>query len=121
LEAKAAAARESLLRFLAEARAAGKRVAAFGAAAKGVTLLNYCGVGPDSIAFVADETPTKIGRWLPGCHIPVVPIDRIQDERPDYVLVLPWNHAAEIMAKLAVIRGWGGVFVLPIPETRLVP
>jgi SAM-dependent methyltransferase len=119
--AKADPLRRSLRRFLADARAAGKRVAAFGAAAKGVTLLNYCGVTAADISFVVDETPAKIGKLLPGCRIPIVGLDRLAAERPDFVLILPWNHKQEIAAKLAHVRTWGGRLAVPVPRTEILP
>jgi SAM-dependent methyltransferase len=118
--AKAEPRGRSLRRFLADANAAGKRVAAFGAAAKGVTLLNYCGVTAADIAFVVDETPAKIGKLLPGCRIPVVGLDRLAAERPDFVLILPWNHKQEIAAKLAHVRAWGGRLAVPVPRTEIL-
>lgn len=107
----------SLRRFLADAAAAGRRVAAYGAAAKGATLLGACGAGVQDIAFVADLNPHKQGRYLPGTGIPIVEPGRIFAERPDYVLILPWNLRDEIVMQLAGIRDWGGRFVVPVPET----
>jgi hypothetical protein len=97
----------------------GRRVAAYGAAAKGNTLLNYCGIGREHVTFVVDRNPTKQGRLLPGSHIPVRPPDALFDERPDYVLVLPWNLIDEISTQLAPIRAWGGRLVTAIPEIRV--
>jgi hypothetical protein len=105
--------------FLASARAAGRRVAAYGAAAKGNTLLNYCRVGNDRISFVADRSPAKQGRLLPGSRIPVRGPDAIFAEKPDYVLILPWNLRDEISGQLEAIRGWGGKFVTAIPEIEV--
>lgn len=105
-----------LLRFLLDARAAGKRVAAYGAPAKGNTLLNYCGVGPELIGFTVDRSPHKQGTLLPGTRIPVHAPDAILEAQPDYVLILPWNLRDEIMGQMAVIREWGGRFVVPIPR-----
>src|SRR5690606_12344293 len=100
-----------LLAFLIEARDSGKSVAAYGAAAKGNTLLNYCGIGPDMIDYVADASPHKQGLCLPGSHIPIVAPDHIARTRPDYLLILPWNLTDEIIAANAHIRSWGGRFV----------
>ena len=120
LAARAADAKCSLLGFLLRARADGKRVAGYGAPAKGNTLLNYCGIGPDLLAFTVDRSPHKQGMLLPGSRIPVLPPDALIEARPDYVLVLPWNLAAEITASMAVVRDWGGRFVVPIPTTTVL-
>ena len=109
------AVRRELVAFLDSARAAGRSVAAYGAAAKGNTLLNYCRVGNDRISFVADRSPAKQGRLLPGSRIPVRGPDAILAGKPDYVLILPWNLRDEISGQLAAIRGWGGKFVTAIP------
>jgi SAM-dependent methyltransferase len=105
-----------LLEFLLGAKREGKLVAGYGAPAKGNTLLNYCGVGPDLLPFTVDRNPHKQGRFLPGTRIPVLGPDRIDAARPDYVLILPWNLREEIEGQLAGIREWGGRFVVPIPE-----
>ncbi|POA32588.1 MULTISPECIES: class I SAM-dependent methyltransferase [unclassified Pseudomonas] len=108
--------KHALLRFLLQAKAEGKRVVGYGAAAKGNTLLNYAGVKPDLLAWVADASPHKQGKFLPGSRIPVVSPERIEIEKPDYVLVLPWNLLDEITQQYAVVRSWGGRFVVAIPE-----
>ena len=113
--------RRSLLEFLARAKREGKRVAAYGAAAKGNTLLNFCGVTCEDISMVADRNPHKQLKWLPGTHIPVVPPEELMRAAPDYVLVLPWNLQDEIRHQLAGIRAWGGQFVIPVPEVRIQP
>jgi len=110
-----AATKRRLLSFLVEARDAGKVVAAYGAAAKGNTLLNYCGVRDDMIVFVADKNPTKQGQFLPGSRIPVVDPAVIDERKPDYLLILPWNLTSEIVGQMQHIRSWGGQFVVPIP------
>ena len=115
------AIKRELLAFLIEARNAGKSVAGYGAAAKGNTLLNYCGVREDMVAFVADKNPTKQGRLLPGSRIPVVDPSAIMERKPDYLLILPWNIKSEIIAELAAIRNWGGRFVVPIPALEVLP
>ena len=107
-----------LLRFLLDARDAGKSVVAYGAPAKGNTLLNYCGVGPDLVAFTVDRSPHKQGTLLPGTRIPVRAPDAIIEARPDYVLILPWNLKDEIAGQMAAIRAWGGRFVVPIPTLQ---
>ncbi len=110
------ACKNALMEFLIEARRSGKRVAAYGAPAKGNTLLNYCGIGPDLIAFTVDRNPHKQGCYLPGTHVPILAPDALRRARPDYVLILPWNLQDEVMAQLAYVREWGGRFVVPIPE-----
>jgi 2-polyprenyl-3-methyl-5-hydroxy-6-metoxy-1,4-benzoquinol methylase len=109
-----------LLNFLIEQRKNSKKVVAYGAAAKGNTLLNYCGVRKDLIDFVVDASPHKQGKYLPGSHIPVVNEEEINKYKPDYVLVLPWNIKEEIMAQLDYIRAWEGKFVIPIPHVGVI-
>ena len=111
--------RDSLLAFLASAKREGRRIAAYGAAAKGNTLLNFCGVTPADIAFVADRNPHKQNKFLPGTHIPVVSPEELMQAKPDYVLILPWNLRDEIQQQLAGIRAWGGRFVTPVPLARI--
>ncbi|PMY43359.1 MULTISPECIES: class I SAM-dependent methyltransferase [Pseudomonas] len=112
--------KHDLLRFLLQAKAEGKRVVGYGAAAKGNTLLNYAGIKPDLLAWVADASPHKQGKFLPGSRIPVVAPERIDSERPDYVLVLPWNLLSEVSEQLAHVRQWGGRFVIAVPELKLL-
>ncbi|MFH1983028.1 MAG: class I SAM-dependent methyltransferase [Pseudomonadota bacterium] len=112
-------AKYALLTFLIEKKLAGQTVAAYGAAAKGNTLLNYCGVKKDLIEFVVDASPHKQGKFLPGSHIPVVNESRIKDCRPDYVLILPWNIRREIIDQLDYISDWGGKFI-SLHEGRFV-
>jgi SAM-dependent methyltransferase len=111
--------RDGLLAFLRHARAGGKRVAAYGAAAKGNTLLNHAGVTAADIPFVVDRNPTKQGRLLPGSRIPIRPVEALIEARPDYVLILPWNIAGEVMAQLPEVAAWGGRFVTAVPEIRV--
>jgi hypothetical protein len=111
--------RRSLLAFLAEARREGKTVAAYGAAAKGNTLLNFCGVTAADIPQVADRNPHKQSKFLPGTHIPVVSPEALLQARPDYVLILPWNLQEEIRQQLHGIEQWGGRFVTPVPVVRV--
>lgn len=108
--------RRSVLGFVAEVRKAGKSIVGYGAAAKGNTLLNYCGLGADDIDYVVDRSPHKQGRLLPGSHIPVHDPIRIAQTRPDYLLILPWNLKKEIMGQMVGVRQWGGRFVVPVPE-----
>lgn len=111
----------SILDFLIAARRQGKRVAGYGAPAKGNTLLNYCGVRTDLIAFTVDRSPHKQGLLLPGTHIPILAPEALFAARPDYVFILPWNLTDEIMAQMAAIRDWGGRFVVPIPTLQILP
>ncbi len=114
------AVRDSFRAFLAEAGAAGKRIAAYGAAAKGNTFLNYCGATGDDIVAAFDANPVKQGRFLPGSHVPILGPDQVAKVRPDYLLILPWNLKAEIMGQLAYIADWGGRFVTASPRTEVV-
>lgn len=117
---KALQVKTDLLAFLVEQKRAGKKVAAYGAAAKGNTLLNYCGVKNDLIDFVVDANPHKQDKFLPASHIPVMSEEVLKKERPDYVLILPWNLKEEISQQLAYIKEWGGCFVLPIPSLQVL-
>ena len=115
------AVRDGLRAFLASARKDGKRIAAYGAAAKGNTLLNFCGIGADDLAYVVDVSPHKQGRFLPGSHIPIRPVEYLREDRPDYVLILPWNLRNEIISDHGYIRDWGGRFVVAVPEIEIEP
>ena len=108
-----------LLETLIELKDQGLSIAAYGAAGKGMTLLNYCGIRTDLVDFAADRNPYKQGKFCPGVHIPILPAEAIDEHRPDVVLILPWNLEAEITAQLSHIREWGGRFLVPIPEARL--
>lgn len=112
--------KHQLLSFLLQAKAEGKRVVGYGAAAKGNTLLNYAGVKPDLLAWVADANPHKQGKFLPGSRIPVVSPERIAEEKPDYLLVLPWNLLTEVSEQQAQVRSWGGRFVIAVPELTVL-
>lgn len=105
--------------FLVKQKWEGKKVAGYGAAAKGNTLLNYCGTKSDLIDFVVDANPAKQNKWLPGSHIPVVSEERIKGERPDFVIIFPWNIKEEVMKQLHYINDWGGKFVIPIPHLHV--
>jgi hypothetical protein len=113
--------KRALLDFLIKAKRDGKKVAAYGAAAKGNTLLNYCGVRTDFVDFVVDRAASKQGRLLPGTRIPVLAPESIDAAKPDYLLILPWNLREEIVSNMAHIRQWGGAFVIPIPTVEIVP
>jgi SAM-dependent methyltransferase len=108
--------KRKLLEFLIQAKRDGKTIAAYGAAAKGNTLLNYCAIRTDFLDYTVDRSPHKQGRFLPGTHIPIYPPDQIRKTRPDYLLILPWNLKDEVIQQNAYIRDWGGRFVVPIPE-----
>jgi len=112
--------REGFLAYLAQAKAAGRKVAAYGAAAKGNTFLNHCGVTPDDIVCVFDRNPHKQGKRLPGSHLPILSPEKIAEIRPDDVVILPWNLKDEIMEQLAFIREWGGRFVTAAPHVEIV-
>lgn len=111
--------KNDILRFLIEQKAAGKRVAAYGAAAKGNTLLNYAGVKPDLLPFVCDAAPAKQGKFMPGSHVPIVPPSRLSDCRPDFLLVLPWNIEAEIRAAAAPLLDSRTRMVTALPTLRI--
>lgn len=112
--------KSNLLKFLRQAKADKKNIAAYGAAAKGNTLLNFCGVSAEDIAFVVDKNIHKQGRLLPGSHIPIVDAHELQTAKPDYVIILPWNLADEIRAEHAYISQWGGRFVRAQPELTIL-
>jgi hypothetical protein len=113
--------KRDFLEFLIEARRAGKSVAGYGAAAKATTLLNYAGARTDLIAFVADKSPHKQGRYIPGVRVPILAPDDIRAAKPDYLVIFPWNIADEIRGELADIRAWGGRFVTAIPALTVDP
>ena len=109
-----------LLEFLVTAKNEGKRIAGYGAPAKGNTLLNYCGVRADFLDFTVDRSPHKQGCFLPGTRLPIFHPDKIKEARPDFVLILPWNLKDEIVQQVGYIRDWGGRFVVPIPEVAVL-
>jgi len=111
--------KRKLLEFLIRTKREGKRIAGYGAPGKGNTLLNYCGIRTDFIDFTVDRNPYKQGKFLPGTHIPIFSPEKIRQERPDYVLIMPWNFREEIMLQLEYIREWGGKFVVFIPAVAV--
>jgi 2-polyprenyl-3-methyl-5-hydroxy-6-metoxy-1,4-benzoquinol methylase len=119
-QTKADKIKYDLLKFLLNEKARGKKVIAYGAAAKGNTLLNYCGVKKDLIEYVVDASPFKQGNFLPGSHIPIVNENEILDSKPDYIILLPWNIKDEIMEQLKYVRKWNGQFVIPIPKLQVI-
>ncbi len=118
--ARVTATKRRLLQFLIDARNSGRKVVGYGAPGKGNTLLNYCGIRTDFLDYTVDRSPHKQGLFTPGTHIPIEHPDKIFETRPDYVLILPWNLADEIMSQMAGIRKWGGRFVIPIPEVAVI-
>ena len=110
-----------LRQFLTKAKKSGKSIVAYGAPAKGNTLLNYCGIGVDLIDYTVDLNPHKQGRFLPGTHIPIFHPEKIKTTKPDYLLILPWNIKDEIMEQMKHIIHWGGKFITPIPEIKVEP
>ncbi|MBT9130997.1 MAG: hypothetical protein DDT41_01295 [candidate division WS2 bacterium] len=117
---KVEATKRGLLQFLIQAKNEGKKIVGYGAPAKGNTLLNYCGIRADFLDYTVDLSPHKQDKFLPGTHIPIKHPDKINEDKPDYVLILPWNIKEEIMEQLSFIRGWGGKFVVPIPEVIIL-
>jgi flavodoxin len=117
---KVKATKDKLLTFLNEAKVAGKKVAAYGAAAKGVTLMNYCDVRDNLVDYVVDKSPHKQNHFMPGVRIPIHAPEKVFDTKPDYLLILPWNLKKEISDQMAGIREWGGQFVVPIPEVHVL-
>jgi hypothetical protein len=109
----------ALLEFLIQAYREGKQVAGYGAPGKGNTLLNYCGIRSELLAYTVDRNPYKQSKFLPGSHIPIFPPEQIRQTKPDYVLILPWNLKEEIMQQIGYIREWGGQFVVPIPRAKV--
>ena len=120
-QAKTEKVKNDFLAFLLEAACKNNVVAAYGAAAKGSTLINYAGVRPDLISFVVDRSQSKQGKFMPGSRIPIVNESRLQEVKPDYIVILPWNLRSEVMQQLDYIRVWGGRFVTAVPELRILP
>ena len=111
--------KNELLTFLIKQKVRGKSVAGYGAAAKGNTLLNYAGIKPDMLTYVCDAAPSKQGHYLPGSHIPIFSPDYIKEQKPDYIIILPWNLADEVRKELSFIRDWGGRFVTAVPGMKI--
>jgi C-methyltransferase C-terminal domain/Putative zinc binding domain/Methyltransferase domain len=111
--------KNDFLSFLLDAKRNSKKVAAYGAAAKGNTLINYAGIRPDLITFVVDRNPAKQGKYMPGSHIPILGEDQLKNSKPDYVVILPWNLSEEVKQQLAYIHDWSGQFVTAVPSLKL--
>ena len=118
-QARAETVKNDFMAFLIEAHRQGKRVAAYGAAAKGNTLMNFAGVRPDLLAFVVDRNPAKQGKCMPGSRIPIVAEDRLRKERPDHIVILPWNLKTEVTTQLDYARDWGARFVTAVPRLEI--
>ena len=118
--ARARQAKRNLLYFLIGVKERGGSICGYGAPGKGNTLLNYCGIGTDILDFTVDRNPYKHGRFTPGMHIPILPVEAIDRHRPDYILILPWNLKAEIIAQMRHVGEWGAKFIIPIPEVSVV-
>jgi SAM-dependent methyltransferase len=112
--------KRNLLSFLIAAKDAGRTICGYGAPGKGNTLLNYCGIGCDFLDFTVDRNPYKNGRFTPGMHVPVHPVEALDAARPDYVLILPWNLKDEIVQQMTHVRQWGGKFIVPIPQVAVI-
>ena len=112
--------RDALRRLLWDLRADGAQLAGYGAGAKGNTLLNFCGIDREVLPYIVDKSPMKTGFYTPGTHIPVTPVTTLLERQPDYLLILAWNFASEIMQQQSEYAARGGRFIVPIPEPRVV-
>jgi SAM-dependent methyltransferase len=117
---KAMAVKRDLLSFLIDAKNKKKHIAGYGAPGKGNTLLNYCGIRTDLMEYTVDRNPYKHGKYLPGTGIPIYPIEKIWETKPDYILILPWNLKEEILDQLQSMREWGCRFIIPIPKLQII-
>jgi hypothetical protein len=112
--------KRKLLACLIDIKSRGKTICGYGAPGKGNTLLNYCGIGTDFLEFTVDRNPHKHGRFTPGMHIPILPVEALDRARPDYILILPWNLKREIIGQMRHVTDWGGQFIVPIPDVTVV-
>jgi len=119
-QAQAERVKNDFMAFLIEAKRSGKRVAAYGAAAKGNTLMNFAGVRPDLLAYVVDRNPAKAGKFMPGSRIPIVGEEHLREHRPDYIVILPWNLKVEVVEQLGYARAWGANFVTAVPRLEVL-
>jgi hypothetical protein len=117
---RTAGIRFSLVQLLKDLKASGKRIVAYGAPAKGNTLLNYCGISTDLVEYTVDKSPHKQNLYTPGMHLPVYHPDKLAQDMPDYVLLLAWNFAEEVLAQQRTYRDKGGKFIVPIPEVKVL-
>jgi hypothetical protein len=120
LRARVERQRHDLLRYLLDCRAEGKRVVGYGAPGKGNTMLNYCGIRTDLIEYLVDRNPYKHGMFTPGARLPIHPVERLDEDRPDVIVVLPWNLEAELTAQLAYTAEWGAELAYPLPDLHVV-
>jgi len=118
--AKAMRVKRDLLAFLIAAKNDNKRICGYGAPGKGNTLLNYCGIGTDFLDFTVDRNPYKHGRYTPGMHIPILPVEALAEARPDFILILPWNLKDEIARQLHYTAEWGAKLIVPIPQVSVL-
>lgn len=112
--------KKSILEIFINIKKQNKKIVGYGAPAKGNTLLNFCGIGTDFIDYTVDRNPYKQGLYLPGTHIPIFSVDKIEETKPDYVVILPWNLKDEVINQMSIIKNWGGRFILLIPEIEIV-
>jgi hypothetical protein len=112
--------KRQLLSFLIQCKDQGAKICGYGAPGKGNTLLNYCGIGTDFLDFTVDRNPYKHGRFTPGMHIPIYPVDAIDEAKPDYLFILPWNLKNEIIAQMRHVAQWGCKFIVPIPHVEVL-
>lgn len=119
-QAKAERVKNDFLRFLLSAKAQGKSVAGYGAAAKANTLMNFAGVRPDLVKFIVDRNPSKQSKFMPGTRVPIVQESILQDEKPDYVVLFPWNLRTELATQLAYVSEWKGRLVVAVPELEIL-
>ena len=119
-QARAEKVKNALTSFLIEQKNAGKSVAAYGAAAKGNTILNYAGIRTDLLPYVCDSAPSKQGKYMPGSHIPILSPEVLRERKPEYIIILPWNIAEEVVGEYSYVKEWGAKFVTAVPELRII-
>jgi hypothetical protein len=112
--------KRQILSLLISLKDDGKRIAGYGASVKANTVTNYCGIGSDFIDYCCEADPAKLGRALPGSDLPIRSVDVLHEDRPDFVLIFPWNHREQIMEQLSFVREWGGRFIARTPELRIL-